>query len=119
MSAIEEARLTRRIVAFYGDFNRKKWEACYRRLDPKLRTECLDDSVYMTSLASFYDRYGPIVIDSLVLSVYLDVANNRHDDRPFAYGVLHWRDRKCKPHLLKERWVNSSGTWYTRMAGLV
>jgi hypothetical protein len=118
-TTVEHTRLSRRIKSFYRDFNKRKWEACFQRLDPKLKEERVDHDAYVASLASFFDKYGPIQLESLKLTLHLDVLNNRHDDRPFAYGMLRWRDKNQNLHILRERWVNSCGTWYTRMAGLL
>jgi hypothetical protein len=85
----EHTRLSRRIKNFYRDFNEHKWEACYKRLDPKLRLEGVDREGYVASLATFFDKFGPIKVESLELTLYLNVAGNNHDDRPFAYGTLH------------------------------
>ncbi len=115
----ETLSLNRRIRNFYLDFNDQKWEACFDRLDPKLREGRVDHETYVESLSSFFDKYGPIEIESLELKLYLTVKNNQHDDRPFAYGLLHWQDHDGRPHVLRERWVKSEGAWYTRMVGLI
>lgn len=111
--------LNRRIRNFYRDFNNKNWQACFDRLDPKLREGSVDHDAYVESLASFFDKYGPIEVESLELKLYLDVKNNKHDDRPFAYGVLQWQDKDGRSHVLRERWVKYGEKWYTRMVGLV
>ena len=84
-----------------------------------MKQERVDRDAYVACLTSFFDKYGPIDVESLKLALYLDVANNKHDERPFAYGTLQWRDKRQKVHVLRERWVNSSGVWYTRMVGMI
>jgi hypothetical protein len=70
-------------------------------------------------LSSFFEKYGPIQIDSIDLRLYPSAQTNKHDDRSFAYGTVHWQDNQHKPRVLRERWVKSGDEWYTRMVGLV
>jgi hypothetical protein len=116
---LEEVGLNRRIRNFYRDFSARKWEACFDRLDPKLRDRRVDHDDFIESLSTFFDGFGPIVVQSLELTMYLNAKNHKYDDRPFAYGLLHWQDKEGRAHILRERWVKSGEKWYTRMVGLV
>jgi hypothetical protein len=117
---IELMRLSRRILSFYDSFNRKDWEACFDLLDPKLREERVKPEAYVASLSSFFDEYGPVAIESIErLQPYMHVKGNQYDDRPFAFGVIRWQDRKHRHHVFRERWVKWRATWYTRKIGLV
>ena len=117
---IERNRLVHRIRYLYHFLNENNWEACFERLDPKLREESIDFKTYAASLSSFFKEYGPIRLESVEeLRLFLRAKGNKHDDRPFAYGLVIWKDRKKRQHVLRERWVRSEDTWYTRMVGLV
>jgi hypothetical protein len=117
--AAERIRLNQRIRRFYRYFNENNWKACFERVDPKLREGRVNFGPYAESLSSFFEKYGPIQIESIDLRLYASVQTNRHDDRPFAYGTVHWQDNQHKPHVLRERWVKSADEWYTRMVGLI
>jgi len=118
-NTVEKNRLSRRIRNFYRLFNENNWEGCFERLDPELRGARVEFDKYADSLASFFAKYGPMRIQSVSLELFMNAKGNKHDDRPFAYGTLHWQDNKRKQHTLRERWVKSGATWYTRMIGLV
>lgn len=116
----QRAKLRRRIQAFYTHFNAKDWDKCFTFIDPRLRDQQrVDLPQYTSSLALFAERYGPITLGHMELSMYLDAKNNKRDDRPFAYGLIVWRDRAHVAHLLRERWICDGESWYTRMVGLV
>jgi hypothetical protein len=116
----QKATLRRRIRNFYQSFNRREWERCYSCLDPRLRARpAVEASQYADSLGAFAQSYGKVEIVHIRLSLYPDARNNKHDDRPFAYAYVFWQDDKKAFHVFRERWVNDSGRWYTRVVGLV
>lgn len=116
----ERAALRRRIKGFYQKFNRGDWQGCYSRIDPRLRLERkVDESQYSDSLAAFQQGYGAIDIWHSRVNLYLDVKNNKHDERPFAYVYIFWQDASKAFHVFRERWVLDSGRWYSRVVGLV
>jgi hypothetical protein len=116
---LETLSLYQRIRYFYHYLNGNDWEACFHRLDPKLRDGKIEHDVYVQSLTDFFDKYGPIKTESMKFQLYLKVKKNLYDDRPFAYGEVHWQDRKGRTHVFRERWVKTDDKWCTRMAGLV
>lgn len=116
---VERIRLNHRIRHFYHYYNENNWKACFDRLDPKLREGRVNLNLYAESLFSFFEKYGPIQVESIDLRLYPEAKPNKHDDRPFAYGTLHWQDNKHRRHVFRERWVKVGDTWYTRMVGLV
>src|SRR5256885_2164030 len=116
---VEMIRLNHRIRHFYRYFNENNWQACFARVDPKLKEGRVNFDPYAESLSSFFEKYGPIRVESIKLRLHTNVKTNKHDDRPFASGTLHWQDNKHRHHVLRERWVKSGDKWYTRMMGLV
>ena len=118
--AAPKASLGRRIRNFYQHFNQGDWERCYQYVDPRLRTAGkVSEAHYVESLAAFKKRYGAIQIWYVRTSLHLDPSGNKHDDRPFAYAYVFWQDDHKGFHVFRERWVQASGRWYTRVAGLV
>jgi hypothetical protein len=112
--------LRRRIRSLYTRYNLGDWERCYLHLDPRLREGSrIELPQYADSLAAFKDRYGNINILYIQINLHLDVKKNKHDDRPFAYAYVIWQDASHTFHVFRERWVNDSGRWYTRVVGLV
>lgn len=118
--AAQRAALRRRLRSFYQKYNQDDWDRCYLYLDPKLRSAGRVDPVrYAESLNAFRRRYGAVDLWHVRVSVYLDVKNNKHDDRPFAYVYVLWQDAQKALHVFRERWVYDRGRWYTRVVGLV
>ena len=116
-----EQDLADRIEAFYRFLNAKDWQKCFELVDPKLRDAGkVEFNAYTSSLASFFAKHGPMVLQSLErLRVYVN-SPNKHDDRDFAYGLVALEDREHHSLKMRERWVKASdGRWYTRMAGMV
>src|SRR5439155_15380964 len=93
---VEQIRLNQRIRHFYHYYNENNWKACFDRLDPILREGRVKFGPYADSLSSFFEKYGPVQVEAIDLRIYPHVKNNKHDDRPFAYGTLHWHDNKQK-----------------------
>ena len=123
---VQSNNLRKRIKRFYENLNGKKWEACLKMVDPKLReTDCVDRDKYFKSLSSFFQGFGPIAITSLQVSLHLHVTNinpknKKFDDRAFAYGTIEFTDRYHGTHHVKERWIKGTDDrWYSRMVGLV
>lgn len=118
--AVELMRLTNRIQKFYSAFNKEQWAECFHLVDPELRENRVDFKVYADSLATFFERFGPIEIERIAdLKPHLREKSPLYRDRPFAFGMVVWRDRENGEHVFRERWVKARGTWYTRMVGLV
>ncbi len=119
--ASPKTELRDRIESFYEHFNRQEWKVCFETIDPLLReSQRIRLDNYSEALSSFFEKYGPIAIQSLKLSLHLDVKLNKADAREFANGVLAWHDRQGQSHVFKERWVRANDdNWYTRMIGLV
>jgi hypothetical protein len=116
----ERASLRRRIRSLYRAYNRADWVRCYAHLDPKLRgKDKVSINDYTESLREFKVRYGVISTWYIRVSLHLDASRNKHDDRPFAYVYILWQDAHNGLHLFRERWVQDSGKWYTRVVGLV
>ena len=119
-SSAERTALRKRIRHFYRHFNREDWAQCYELIDPKLRNEDkVDGERYKTSLGVFYHHYGPVNPKHVDVSLYLDAKGNKHDDPPFAYVYIFWKDKRYQFHVFRERWVKQEGDWYTRVVGLV
>jgi hypothetical protein len=118
--ASQRAALRKRIKRFYRTFNQKDWEQCFAHIDPRIRENSkILRAAYVASLEAFKQRYGTINIVHIRINLYLDVVNNKHDDRPFAYVYVFWQDDKKAFHVFRERWVKDAGRWYTRVVGLV
>lgn len=89
-------------------------------IDPRLRENSkIELAKYAASLAAFEQRYGTIRICYVRINLHLNVRTNKQDDRPFAFAYVVWQDDKGVVHMFRERWVNESGRWYTRVVGLV
>src|ERR1700736_840757 len=118
-TAALRASLWRRIISFYRRYNLDDWAGCYRHIDPRLRDQSkIEFPTYADSLGSFKERYGAIGIEHIRISLYPD-ARGKNADRPFAYAYVVWQDAKKDFHVFRERWVQDSGRWYTRVVGLV
>lgn len=114
-------KLATQIEEFYRLLNDQRWIECFELVDPKLREAGkVEVGSYSSSLASFFSKHGPLVLQSLDrLRIYADAAN-KHDDRDFAYAMVKLEDRDHLPLKIRERGIKASdGRWYTRMAGMV
>ena len=113
-------RVRSRIRRFYESFGKREWGKCYEFVDPELRDGTVNRAKYVQSLSAFFKRFGPIAVTTIDdIEVFSKVTNNPHDGRDFAYAVVVWQDKRHERHLLRERWVKSSGHWYSRRVGLV
>jgi len=109
--------LRRAIRGFYDNYRKEKWELCYNRIDPKLLAAGkVDFDCYRDSLTAFKQRYGDV---SILLIRIGEVHKGKHDQRPFVYASVIWRDRLEDFHVFRERWIFENGRWYTRVVGLV
>ncbi len=109
--------LRRAIRGFYDNFQKEKWELCHHRIDPKLLAAGkVDFDGYRDSLTTFKQRYGGVTI--LLIDIG-EIHTGKHDQRPFAYASVIWRDRLEDFHVFRERWIFDNGRWYTRVVGLV
>lgn len=104
----------------YASFNHGAWEKCHSLVDPRLREAGkVPLAQYAAGLHAFKSAYGSINPWHVRISLHLDTASNKHDDRPFAYVYVIWQDAAHQFHMFRERWVLDAGRWYTRVAGLV
>jgi hypothetical protein len=112
--------LRRRVRQMYEWFNQGAWEKCYSLLDRRLREgNRIEEESYVDSLKRFKQVYGRIDPWYVRLSLHLEGASKQKDARPFAYVYVVWQDQAREFHMFRERWVQDSGRWYTRVAGLV
>ena len=119
-AAPERAALRKRVRRMYYRFNRGLWERCFSHIDPRLREEGkvqLPD--YSAGLERFKEIYGAIKLWHVRISLHLDAASNKHDQRPFAYVYVVWQDEVHGFHMFRERWVKQGSHWFTRLVGLV
>ena len=118
--AIQEKKLRSRIKSFYEHLNQRDWQSCFDSIDPKLRDGRIAYADYAETLTTFFQKYGPINILSLKVSLHLDVKNSKRGEKDFAYGSVSWKDRENHIREFRERWIRSADDqWYTRMVGLV
>ena len=112
--------LRKRVKRMYDWLNQGEWAKCHSLLDPRLREQNkVDEQVYADSLRHFKEVYGKIEPWYVRLSLHLDASTNKHDDRPFAYVYVVWKDQAHAFHMFRERWVQDAGRWFTRVVGLV
>jgi hypothetical protein len=119
MNQTERARVRARIRRFFELFQERDWAGCYDLLDPSLRNEKVTGEQFARLLADFYQAYGPIQLVKIEeLTLHEGVEKSKYGPN-FAYGLVLWRDKRHEAHLLKERWVKTGDTWYSRRVGLV
>ncbi len=118
--ASEREALRRRVKQMYDWFNRGMWEKCFALIDPRIREQAkVELSTYTEGLRAFQGAYGAIHPWYVRISLHLDTASSKHDDRPFAYVYVVWQDDAHGFHMFRERWVCHDHRWFTRVAGLV
>lgn len=116
----ESAALRRCVKQFYDWFNSEDWDKCYAAVDSRLTaTAKCERTPYVNSLKAFKRHFGSVTPTRIEPSVHMDASTNKHDDRPFAYVQVEWRDSRNEEHSFRERWVKDAGRWSTRVAGLV
>jgi hypothetical protein len=104
----------------YESFNQEAWAKCYSLVDPRLRDGGrVEEQTYADSLKRFKEVYGKVEPWYVRLSLHSEGAPKQRDDRPFAYVYIVWQDQTHGFHMFRERWVQDSGRWYTRVVGLV
>lgn len=115
--------LLRRLKRFYQRFNEADWAACFALIDPELRgDDGLDFDIYARQMREFKGVYESINIrprHTHIALLQLTPTPRQQDKRPFAYIHLFWHDGHNRFHMLRERWIEHEGKWYTRMAGLI
>jgi hypothetical protein len=113
--------LKRRVKEFYKLLNRRDFEHCYERIDPRIRhrptSVTLDQ--YTRSLDEFLDHVGLVRIVDLDIELHLREPSTLYEGRDFALGKTIWEDQTGHQHLLSERWVRDGKSWYTRSTGFV
>jgi hypothetical protein len=105
----------------YGLLNERKFDKCFKIIDPRVREAgTIKFEAYRTCLSHFVDKYGPLQELRIGhLKLYCKVAE-RKGDRDFAYALVFVHDKRGQQLELKERWVrDDDGLWYTLKTGLV
>jgi hypothetical protein len=117
----QQPALGRRLRSFYDALNRRDVEHCHAMIDPRVRD--LPGSVtlfqYGNALNQFVDRFGPLHVLEMHLTLHLDEPNKLYDGRDFAAGKTVLSDKAGERHVLLERWVREGRAWYTRSTGFV
>ena len=104
----------------YDWFEKGSWEKCFSLVDPKLREHSkVKLSGYAEQMRVFKEAYGRIHPWLIRISLHPDMSSSQHDKRSCAYVYVIWQDAAKKFHMFQERWVEDSGRWFTRVAGLV
>ena len=116
-----QATLQRRVRAFYMSLNQHNVAACYRMIDPHVRSASNAVTLYQygQALHEFMDRFGPLKVDDIHLSLHLDEPNQLYQGRDFAFGKTTLLDAAGNRHVFLERWVRHDRSWYTRSTGFV
>jgi hypothetical protein len=116
---LEREALRRRVRLLYNCLNRERWEKCFSLVDPLREQSRVELPGYADRLHAFKEVCGSIRPWLIRISLHLDASSNKHDKRPFAYVYVIWQDERHGFHLFRERWVQHSGRWFTRVVGLV
>jgi hypothetical protein len=104
----------------YDWFEKGSWEKCFSLVDPKLREQSkVQLSSYTERMRAFKETYGRIHPWLIKISLHLDMSSSHRDKRSCAYVYVIWQDVANKFHMFQERWIQDSGRWFTRVAGLV
>ena len=82
----ERVALRRRVRQMCSRFNAAHWDQCFSLIDPQLRDRGkVEKAAYAESLPTFQAAYGSIKPCWYVrISLPLNSAPNKHNDRPFA-----------------------------------
>lgn len=112
--------LRRKVNQMYEWLNQGAWDKCFSLIDPKLREQAkVERQTYTESLRRFRGVYGQVAPWYIRISLHPDAAANKRDSRSFAYVYVVWQDQARGFHMFRERWVQDSGRWFTRVVGLV
>jgi hypothetical protein len=104
----------------YEWFNQGAWAKCFALIDPRLREQGrVEQQVHAGSLRRFKEVYGKIEPWYIRLSLHFEAPDHKYGERPFANVYVVWRDEAHAFHMFREQWVQDSGRWFTRVAGLV
>ena len=90
-------------------------------IDPQVRDASGSVTLYQygNSLHEFMDRFGPLMVRAIQLSLHLDEPNRLYQGRDFAVGKTTLSDALGDRHAFLERWVREGRAWYTRSTGFV
>ena len=90
-------------------------------IDPRLRDQPGSVTLfqYQNALLQFIDRFGPLTILEISVSLHLDESNKLYEGRDFAVGRTIGSDKGGERHVFSERWVCQEQAWYTRSTGFV
>jgi hypothetical protein len=104
----------------YRWFEKERWEKCFSLVDPKLKEQSkVQIEPYSERMRVFKEVYGGVRLWSVEIHLHANTQASQHGKRNFAYVYVFWRDAAKRFHTFQERWVEDSGRWYTRVAGLV
>jgi hypothetical protein len=117
----QQAALERRIRRFYDRLKRRDFDQCYQMIDPSVRDQPGSVTLfqYQNALVQFMDRFGPLIVDGISVSLHVDESNKLYEGRDFAVGKTLWSDNAGERHVFSERWVRQGKAWYTRSTGFV
>ena len=117
----QQAALERRIRRFYDGLNRRDFDRCYQMIDPRLRDQPSSVTLfqYQNALLQFMDRFGPLSVLEISVSLHLDESNKLYEGRDFAVGKTVCSNKDGERHVFSERWVRQGQAWYTRSTGFV
>ena len=113
--------LERKVRAFYKSLNQHKVAACFQMIDPQVRDVPGSVTLYQygQALHEFVDRFGPLKVRAIHLTLHLDEPNQLYQGRDFAIGKTTWLDAAGNRYVFLERWVRQDRSWYTRSTGFV
>lgn len=113
--------LERGIQQFYHCLNHQDFGQCYQMIDPR----ALDQSgsitlfQYQNVMRPFMDRFGPLSVLGINVSLHLDETNKLYEGRDFAVGKTICSDKDGEQRVFSERWVRQGQEWYTRSTGFI
>ena len=117
----KQTALKCRIRQFYTLLNARRFERCYRLLDPRLleKPGTVTLFQYENALAEFLDSVGTVKVREVAIHrLHLNEPSKLYEGRDFALGRTGWEDAAGKRQF-SERWVCEGATWFTRSTGLL
>ncbi|HEV3260721.1 MAG TPA: hypothetical protein VG013_27960 [Gemmataceae bacterium] len=117
----QQPALERRIRWFYGLLNRRDFDRCHQMIDPRVRDAPSSVTLfqYGNALQQFMDRFGPLKVLEIRLTLHLNEQNKLYAGRAFAVGRTVCSDKAGEQHIFLERWVRDGRAWYSRCTGFV
>ena len=117
----QRAALERRIQQFYYCLNQRDFSQCYRMIDPRVRDKrgSVSLALYQDALLQFMDRFGPLRVLEMSVSLHLDETSKLYEGRDFAVGKTVCSDKDGERNVFLERWVRQGQDWYTRSTGFI